>query len=246
VAGVLAVFVIVLVSATSLAFMYNNQREARLAESAMRGQAEAVTGYLQRMLSSADADVATRPDMTMREVLDEASARVETDLADQPLVEAAVRTTLGQAYQSLGRYDDAGAHLLEALDIRRREPGSSPLDIATAQLHVGQWLTAAGRPEEAVDYYDKVLQTRRKLLPEGAYDIANVLTSYGAAEVHLARYDEAERMIREAVAIYRAQPTQGRGLAIALTHLGGVCMEKRRIDEAATHFEEVLAIRRRA
>ena len=47
----------------------------------------------------------------MRDVLDRAAQNIEGRFSDQPLVEAAVRTSIGTAYGSLGEYDEAQQHL---------------------------------------------------------------------------------------------------------------------------------------
>ena len=57
--------------------------------------------FLRDMLSSANPAHVKGPNVTVREVLDEAAEQIETQLSDEPEIEAAIRETIGLTYWKL-------------------------------------------------------------------------------------------------------------------------------------------------
>ncbi|NNE43581.1 MAG: serine/threonine protein kinase, partial [Gemmatimonadetes bacterium] len=133
VAGASAVFVALVVG---LLFSVHFARQAvRSAE-----EAEAVNDFLNQDLLAAVAPsgkAGTGRDVLMRDVLDEAAARLDDASAPEgrfegrPLVEARIRWTLGDTYRALGDYEAAETHLLRALDLRLQELPDGHDDVLT-------------------------------------------------------------------------------------------------------------------
>ena len=61
--------------------------------------------------------------MSLRELLERFSAGLGERLADQPLVEGAIRYTIGKAFNALGEYDEATQHLKRAKEIGQEHLG---------------------------------------------------------------------------------------------------------------------------
>ncbi|HET7538141.1 MAG TPA: protein kinase, partial [Candidatus Didemnitutus sp.] len=105
-------------------------RSRRAAEAA-RAQAadeaaisQEVVEFLQNdLLAQASPDHEPDRDLKLRAVLDRAARKIEGRFADQPRVEAAIRGTLGQTYESLGEYAAAQHHLERALQLDRQHLG---------------------------------------------------------------------------------------------------------------------------
>ena len=102
---------------------------ARAAVQARRSDdiAQAVNNFLQNdLLAQASAAkqagpaVKPNPDLTVRTALDRAATKIEGKFADQPEVEAAIRSTIGETYADLGVYPEAHKHLTRALELDRR------------------------------------------------------------------------------------------------------------------------------
>ncbi len=135
-AGVAALAIVVLsllVTAvlTSLSLVRATRAERQARREASR--ATAVTSFLQDMLGSADPSQEGR-NVKVVDVLDRASARVDSSLGGEPLTEAAVRHTMAETYMALGQYQAATRQLERALEIRQRELGeadSTTLQTAT-------------------------------------------------------------------------------------------------------------------
>jgi len=122
--------------------------EAREQADRAREQAVATVEFLQRMLGAVDPNANGR-DVTVREVLDAAAARLDAELAAQPLVQAGLRETIGQTYLSLGLLDEAEVQLRRALEQRLQLLGPHHHDVAASQLAVAEMLYARLSLDEA-------------------------------------------------------------------------------------------------
>jgi serine/threonine protein kinase len=66
--------------------------------------------------------------ITLLEVVNQAAAKVEERFADQPLLEAEMRKTLGDVYAGLGKFEEAENHLNKAVTIYRRWLGDEAIE----------------------------------------------------------------------------------------------------------------------
>jgi len=188
----------------SLAQWRNADQERQRAESHNR-KLQQVNRFVQGLLTSADPYALPSGDVTAYALLDNASRDIEAGaLRDQPAVEAAVRTTLGQAYAALARYDDAANHLEAALRIVEASP---PVD----QHALGDVLRALASVRQATREFDRAEAHARRALAvrQATYGVAHeeVAAAWeGLAEVlHAAqRLDEAAETMRTALDIRRS------------------------------------------
>ena len=58
--------------------------------------------------------------MTVEELLGRAAKKIAGRFETQPLVEAAIRQTIGDTYESLGDYAAGRPHLERALELRKK------------------------------------------------------------------------------------------------------------------------------
>jgi tetratricopeptide (TPR) repeat protein len=65
------------------------------------------------------------PDLKVRTAVDRTAARIGDRFQGQPAVEAAIRQTIGQAYQRLGVYPEAERQIQRAFQLRRRALGEN-------------------------------------------------------------------------------------------------------------------------
>jgi serine/threonine protein kinase len=86
--------------------------------------AQAARDFLGEMLLAVDPDLAKGGEPTVREVLDEASRRIEDELSERPALRAEVRRFVGQAYRSIGYLDEARTQLETALSEARSAFGT--------------------------------------------------------------------------------------------------------------------------
>ena len=120
-------------------------------------RAKAVSDLLQEMLGSADAARAKGVDYKVRELLDDFSAGLGSQLTDQPEVEADIRATIGRAYRSLKLPDKAQPHFEKAIELRRQIDGPQSEKLAAILVDDAWNLLDQQRHAEA----ESQLRTRR-------------------------------------------------------------------------------------
>ncbi len=104
-------------------------------------------------------------DLTVREALDRAATRVDERFQDQPLVEAAIRSAIGDAYCSLAHGKLATVHFEKALDLRRATLGPNhPHTLASRhRLAIHYCSAAVGRSGESIVMLEAVVQENARL-----------------------------------------------------------------------------------
>ena len=114
----------------------------------------------QDMLGKASPE--ENPDKAVRDTLvktliEPTAATVHQRFKDKPLIEAAVRNTLAQTLQALGRTDLAQPHAEWALDKRRKLLGADHLETLASLSNYAILLQSLGRAKEAEPMLAQVL-----------------------------------------------------------------------------------------
>jgi tetratricopeptide (TPR) repeat protein/predicted Ser/Thr protein kinase len=131
--------------------------------------ARAVNAFLNDdLLASADPDLERQRDVTVREVLDRAAQTIGDRFADQPLVEAAIRRTLGDAYEGLGEYLSSATHMQRALDLLLTTLGERDPSTLVALSRLGWLRSLQGQYAEAESLLTRAVELRRQV--HGASD----------------------------------------------------------------------------
>ncbi len=203
---------------------------------------KAVTDFLRNMLGSADPMRARGRDVTVREVLDEASGTVEAKLGDQPEVQAQVRATIGWTYISLGFGEQAIPHLQWALSVFREKLGSEHATTLSTLRDLGLAHHLVNNNKEFVAAIEEYFATARRLFAEDDPTTVDAMSFLGNAYDNLGDYKKAEPLLVRAnelaMRIYskddwRLVGTRG-NLGALYWHLG-------RFSEAEKAYSESLA-----
>jgi serine/threonine protein kinase/tetratricopeptide (TPR) repeat protein len=175
------------------------------------------------------ADVANQPQggkrnpkITVREALDRAAKTIDERFPGQEQTEAAIRLTLGRAYQALGQYPEARTHLERSVAVRRTTLGENHRDTLESvhALAVLSWL--CGRYDDAEAGFNQVLTARRAELGDGHADTLAVMINLAALDTERGRYARAADVYRRLVDVSTAQ--SGIGHPDTLTALGNLGM----------------------
>jgi tetratricopeptide (TPR) repeat protein len=222
VAGVLSA---ILVAAVVTGFVAV-RRQARVAEverdraQLAAQRAEQIDAFLVGMLGSADPRVLGR-DVTVASVLDAASARVESELGDQPDVKAAVLATLGTTYQGLGLLTQAKEHLAASLEAVRIAYGSEDLEVALALNRLAVAFEDEGDYVESERLNRQAMVMLDQLGEAGGVEAAQVKGSLARVLRWLGEGEDAEAMFRETLEIQRRLEGDHRAeIAATLNNLG--------------------------
>jgi tetratricopeptide (TPR) repeat protein len=217
--------------------------QRKMAE-ASAAKARRVTEYIQNMLGSADAYSATKgPDYTVREMLDEVARNLGEQLKGEPEVEIAVRVTIGRAYLSLARYDDASTHLETALVLAQQTSSDEAIAVALDAL---AWTANARNDFDAAEeMFHRALEIRRRRLGPHSEAVAWCLGNLSEVTRRLGRLDEAEEFAREALSISKLFGDEHTHTAWALTVLARALQAKGHDAAAEPLYRDALAMRRR-
>jgi len=147
---------------------YESEREARSAEALHRKRAERITDFLQGMFASIDPEQAQGRDVTVKSVLDDAAARLDSGFADEPEVEAWLRHTFGETYFQLGRYRESKEQFLRAADLRARTVGPEHRETLGDRFGAAVAMLQLGELDGAVRALDETLEAQSRVL--GARD----------------------------------------------------------------------------
>ena len=142
--------------------------------------------------------------ITAREILDRGAARIETELADQPAIQATLMDTMGTVYTGLGLYGTAIPLMRESLRKRRSLSGDTTAEIAKTLGHLGEALMLNADYGEATKRLQDALAIQRKALGNKDADVANTLSALADVMSFTGEYDKGQPLIEEALKIRRS------------------------------------------
>ncbi|MCB9844436.1 MAG: serine/threonine protein kinase [Phycisphaeraceae bacterium] len=148
-------------------------------------KAQRIQRFVQSIFAKADPDAAPGHDITVREALDAAVLRADTELTEDPEVEAAIRLTIGQSYFALGLRTQAEQQFRAAVRLFSRELGEDDPQTYAASHELALTLRNLGKYTEAADLYRRFIAARTSA--HGPTDTNRLI-----AVVNLARVLEAQ------------------------------------------------------
>ncbi len=156
-------------------------------------KARRANSFLENMLTAADPNRRPETNLTVEEALSQAAERIDTELADQPDVQAMVHEAVGNAYFGLGKYERAERHQQVALDIRQKLYGAEHRDVAQSMYGLGRALDAQSDHDRAEPLLRGAVDLRRRLLGPEHADVADSLNALALMLYKTGDYTEAEQ-----------------------------------------------------
>jgi serine/threonine-protein kinase len=208
--------------------------------------ARQTTTFLVDLFKISDPSEARGNSLTAREVLDKGAARIETQLATQPQIQATLMDTLGTVYMGLGLYGQAKPLLESAAAKRRALPTDGQADLALSLSHVGDLLTLRAEYPGAESAYHQAIAIQRSLRGNERDDeaLARSLFGLGTELIEHGHYPEAEHSLREALTLQqRLFKGANADTARTLQKLAWVVKE-RDLNEAIPFDESAVAMHR--
>jgi tetratricopeptide (TPR) repeat protein/predicted Ser/Thr protein kinase len=209
VVGVVAVFVVLVGGIVASAWQATRARRAERAalldrDRAAEAQAIAnsVNDFLQNdLLAQASASNQARPDNTpdpdlkVRTALDRAAARIAGKFDKQPLVEAAIRQTIGKTYQDLGLYPEAETHLARALELQRQVLGDGHATVSATMNSIATLYATEGKFDQSEQLFTKALAADRAGLGEQHAQTLTTTRGLGMLYMLQGKLPEAEPLL---------------------------------------------------
>lgn len=175
----------------------NRERNTAIAEreraNTEAATAKAVTDFLRDdLLGQASPNAQAGADLKVRTALDRAAQRMEGKFAGKPLVEADVRSTIGESYFALGLYAEAQQQFERAWALRRARLGDRHRDTLDSMTSIAVLYRSQGKLDEAERLYNRILDAQRTEF--GERDPATLLTMSNLAVVyaHQQKYARSE------------------------------------------------------
>ncbi len=175
-------------------------------------KAQAISGFLQNMLKSADPWQGGARQTTVVDALHAGVKQVDAGTVADPLVASSIRRTIGSVYLSLGRLPEADTLIRAALRERIARTGDSE-ETAESYSDLGGLYVYQGKVDSAVAAYERALEIRRRI---GSADtlVAGTLLDLADAANDLGDRDRSDSLANQALRTLRAVHGE-RHLAVA-------------------------------
>jgi serine/threonine-protein kinase len=209
----IAVAAAILVALAILSGLVVSLWEAKQARE-QRDVAQRINSFLQNMLSSAAPEV-KGVDVKVADLLNDASTRARTELAERPDVMAEVLLTLGGTYISIGLPEKAEADLRAALEASRRANGELHPTTAKAMGWLGLALAFRDKGAEGEQVSRQAVALHRKLHPAGDEDLGVALYALGSNLILKNEARAARPYLEEAVELIRKHKGEINGYHMA-------------------------------
>lgn len=230
-------------AALSLAVWQARRAEASATIAAANAQrAERVKEFLIGLFEVADPE-RSGGNVPVREVIEQAGNRLESELAGEPLIRADLLEAVARIDRSLGLLDPALDLAEKALAIRSLELSAGDPAIAAAQATLGSVHLDQGKVDSALAELERAVFRLEASESPSSFPLARARSDYGNALFLKGRELDAERMERKVWETYSAVlGADNLQTALHLRNLGVVLDELDRTQEAEDAFRTSQAV----
>jgi hypothetical protein len=159
-------------------------------------------GFMRSLFDGVAPEEAKGRDITLlKGILDAAGARIGTELARQPEVEAWLRDTIGGAYQSLGLYNDAQIHMELARTMTERVLGLEDPETLRVMGNLALLYSQEGKHGEAETLHRQTLDIRKRVLGAEAPNTLWSMSQLARVYLDLDKYADAEALGRQTLEV---------------------------------------------
>ena len=229
----------------------NERRQAeaeRIKALEAEAESKAVNDFLQQDLlrqagtdTQADEGLKVDPNITLRQVMDRAAARLDNRFTNQPLVEASIRMTLAEIYDVMGDPVAAQRHAERAVELRQRILGPDNQLTLAAMTELCYALANTGNATKAIALGERTLGRLQVVLGREHPDTLKCMDYLGKAYIAAGRFNDAVTLLQETLTLAKSKLGPTNGLTLGIQHdLGSAYMEAGRPNEAVPLLEETV------
>jgi serine/threonine protein kinase/tetratricopeptide (TPR) repeat protein len=208
-----------------------------------RVRAEEVSSFLVNLFKLSDPEENRGNQVTARELLDSGAKRLRVGLKDQPETKAALLTTVGAVYDSLGQYQEALPLLHESLQLQSGSDGRSRvntlLELAEADIGAGNLAGAEAPLQEA-------LHLSQNKFGAASLESGHTLWALGVLRHQQGRFPEAKDLFIRSLAVLETSLAPQTDVSRVLDDLAKVYAREHQWILAKQTNERALEIDRRA
>jgi non-specific serine/threonine protein kinase/serine/threonine-protein kinase len=144
-----------------------------------RDRATHVTDFMTKMFKVSNPSEARGNSITVREILDKASADIGTSLTKDPELQAQMMHVMGDVYENLGLDPRAQSLQQRSLEIRQRVLGPEHPDTVASMVSLAVVLADEGRSADAEKLYRDALDIQRRALGPENRNTLNSMSKLG-------------------------------------------------------------------
>jgi serine/threonine protein kinase/Tfp pilus assembly protein PilF len=163
-----------------------------------RARAEEVSSFLVNLFKLSDPEENRGNQVTARELLDSGAKRLRAGLNDQPETKAALLSTVGAVYDSLGQFQDALPILAESL---RLQPQTQDRSRINTLLELGQARIGVGDLAGAEAPLQEALHLSQASFGASSQESGRALWTLGKLRQQQGQFGEAKDLYNRALAI---------------------------------------------
>jgi serine/threonine protein kinase/tetratricopeptide (TPR) repeat protein len=224
--------------------------QARKTADEERAVARAISDFLQHdllrqadSLEQADRGFSADPNLTVKEALHRAAGRIGERFRDQPLVEAAIRQAIGDAYFGIGEDQLSMPQLEQSLALRKARLSAGHLLTLSSMSSLARAYAHTNRLDDAQVLFEETLKLRKAKLGLTHPDTLESMESLATSFRFVQRYPDAASLHEETLELVKANLGPDHALTLrCMTNLGCDYLRTGRVSDAVALHEEVLKL----
>ncbi|HME40558.1 MAG TPA: tetratricopeptide repeat protein, partial [Steroidobacteraceae bacterium] len=207
-----------------------------------RVRAEEVSSFLVNLFKLSDPQENRGNQVTARELLDSGAKRLEAGLQDQPATKAALLSTVGAVYDSLGQYKEALPILTESLKL---QPQSHDKSHITTLLELGTARSGAGDLSGAEAPLQEALRVSQSEFGASSQESGRALWALGLLRYEQGRFVDAKQLYNQSLNILESTSAPVTDISELLDDLAQVYVSQQQWSLAKQTYERALEVDRR-
>jgi eukaryotic-like serine/threonine-protein kinase len=208
-----------------------------------RARAEEVSSFLVNLFKLSDPGENRGNQVTARELLDSSSKRLQSGLQDQPATKAALLSTVGTVYDSLGQYQDALPLLGESLQLQTGTHDKTHIDTL---LELGRAYMGAGNLSAAEAPMLQALHLAQSDAGAISLETGRALWTLGMLRYQQGKNNEAKELYLRSLSTLNSSNAPQTDISPVLNDLATVYISEHQWTFAKQAYEQALEIDRRA
>lgn len=207
--------------------------------------ARQTTQFMVGLFEVSDPSESLGNTITAREILDKGAERIDTELVEQPEIQATLMDTMGTVYTSLGLYPEAARLVDKSVQKRRELFGDAHPEVAASLTHLGEVQTLSADYADAEQNLRESLEMRRAAFGGSSDEVAESLTRLGDVLYRQGEFDEAGTLFADALRVRRLlNEVPDAGIAESLEDIGLNELERGDYGKAVAYLRDALSMRR--
>jgi len=207
-----------------------------------RARAEEVSSFLVNLFKLSDPEENRGNQVTARELLDSGAKRLQAGLQDQPETKAALLSTVGAVYDSLGQYQDAVPILDESLRLQDQSHDASRIDTL---LELGRARTSMGDLRGAEQLLQQALHLAQTDFGARSLQSGHALWSLGMLRHQQGQFADAKQLYLQSLDILQTSRAPQTDISYVLSDLAKVYSREQQWVLAKQAYQRALEIDRR-